>query len=153
MKNKIDNKLFSAILYIVVGVLLAVFKGSVLGWALYGIAAFFIITGALDLIKQNWVQGGISVGIGVAIIVVNALVNLIWIVLLVLGVLIAFKGIAALINAIKYDTTALGLLFPVLTILAGVGLAFGGLASIIILIVGIYLAVVGALGLIGALKK
>ena len=153
MKNKIDNKLFSAILYIVVGVLLAVFKGSVLVWALYGIAAFFIITGALDLIKQNWVQGGISVGIGVAIIVVNALVNLIWIVLLVLGVLIAFKGIAALINAIKYDTTALGLLFPVLTILAGVGLAFGGLASIIILIVGIYLAVVGALGLIGALKK
>lgn len=153
MKKKIDSTLFTSILYIVVGVLLAIFRDKVLGWALFGIAAFFIVSGVLELIKKNWVGGGISIGIGVAIIVLNSIVSIVWIVLLVLGVLIAFKGLAALINAIKYDTTALNLLFPILTIIAGIGLAFGGFASILILIVGIFLAVNGIIGLIGALKK
>lgn len=153
MKKKIDSTLFTSILYIVVGVLLAVMPGELLKWAMVIAGAFFILSGVLELIKQNWVGGIISLVIGVVIILGGWL--FLEIVLLVLGVLIALKGVVALINAIKYNTTVLGLLFPILTIIAGVGLAFalGSIRSIVCIVVGIFLAINGIIGLIGALTK
>lgn len=151
MKKKIDSTLFTSILYIVVGVLLAVMPGDVLKWGVLAIGVFFIVSGILELVKKNWVGGAISLAIGVAIIILEWFI-LKWI-FIVLGVLIALKGVVALINAIKYNTTVLGLLFPILTIIAGVGIAFGGMADIMLIIAGIFLAVNGIIGLIGALKK
>jgi len=134
MKKKIDSALFSSILYIVAGILLAVMPGDFMKWALLAIGIFFIVSGILEMVKKNWVGGVVSIAIGVAIIVLEWFI-LKWI-FIVLGVLIALKGVVALINAIKYNTTVLGLLFPILTIIAG-----------------IFLAVNGVIGLIGALKK
>ena len=151
MKKKLDSTLFTSILYIVVGILLAVFPGDMLKWAMLIAGIVFLVSGALELVKKNWVGGAISLAIGVAIILGGWL--FLSIVLLVLGVLIAFKGIADLINNIKYNTTALGLLFPILTIVAGIGLALGNLTHIILVIAGIFLALNGVIGLIGALKK
>ena len=151
MKKKIDSTLFTSILYIVVGILLAVFAGDMLKWAMLIAGILFLVSGALELLKKNWVGGAISLAIGVAIILGGWL--FLSIVLLVLGILIALKGVVALINAIKYNTTVLGLLFPILTIIAGVGIAFGGLAGVVLIIAGIFLAVNGIIGLIGALKK
>ena len=153
MKKKIDSTLFTSILYIVVGILLAVFPGDMLKWAMLIAGIFFIVSGALELVKKNWVGGAISLVIGVAIILGGWL--FLSIVLLVLGILIALKGVVALINSIKYNTTVLGLLFPLLTIIAGVGLAFavGSIRSIVCIVVGIFLAINGIIGLIGALTK
>ena len=151
MTKKAKNELFSSILYIIVGAVLAIFQSQTLGWAMTIVGAFFIITGALDLIKQNWVGGGVSAAIGIAILVLGWLA--VDIVLLVLGILMALKGIIALIEMLKKEKkNALELIFPVGTIALGLLLAFGRGLDIIILVVGILLAVDGVLGLLGAVQ-
>ncbi len=152
MAKKQNNELFSSLLYIVVGVLLAIFRDQALGWAMTIAGVLFIISGVLDLIKKNWTGGAVSLIIGIAIIVLGWLA--VKIVLIVLGVLIAIKGVIALVNVLKKDKkNALEIVFPILSVLLGIGLAFGGISGWIILGVGIFLAIDGVLGLIGALKK
>mgnify|MGYP003530486166 FL=1 len=78
------------VLYIVLGVLLAVFRSQMLNWAMTLAGLFFIITGIIDVSKKTAFSGAINLIIGIAILVLGwALTN---IVLLVLGVLIALKG-------------------------------------------------------------
>ena len=152
MNKKANSELFSSILYIIVGVILAIFQGDTLDWAMTIAGIVFIVSGALDLIKQNWKGGGISVAIGIAIIVLGWLA--VDIVIIVLGVLIAIKGIIALIDVFKKsEKNVLDFLFPVLTVVLGIALAFGNLLNIIFIIVGILLAINGVLGLINSLKK
>ena len=152
MNKKANSELFSSILYIIVGVILAIFQGDTLDWAMTIAGIVFIVSCALDLIKQNWKGGGISIAIGIAIIVLGWLA--VDIVIIVLGVLIAIKGIIALIDVFKKsEKNVLDFLFPVLTVVLGIALAFGNLLNIIFLIVGILLAINGVLGLINSLKK
>ena len=76
------------------------------------------------------------------------------IVLIVLGVLIAVKGLFALIDVFKKSRkNALEIVFPILTIVLGVMLAFGNGLGVMIAIAGVLLAIDGVLGLIGSLKK
>lgn len=149
---KKNSALITSILYIVVGVLLAIFQSKTLGWAMTLVGAFFIVSGVLDVLKKNYTSGAISLIIGIAIIVLGWL--MVEIVLLVLGILIAIKGGLAFVEVLKRDKkNAIDLVFPVLTMLIGLILAFGNGLNIIILIVGILLAVDGVLGLVSALKK
>lgn len=152
-----NNELFSSILYIVVGILLAIFRAETLRWAMIGIGVLFIVTGVLELVKKNWAGGAISLVIGIALAILPGISELlVKIALIVLGVLIAVKGVIALIDVIKRGKkNALELVFPILAIIIGIGLAFafGPLADIIILIAGIILAVNGIIGLVGALKN
>ena len=151
MAKKANNELFSSILYIVVGVILAIFQGETLDWAMTIAGIFFIVSGILDLVKKNWQGGAISLVIGIAIIVLGWLAATI--VILVLGILIAVKGVIALLDVFKKENkNALDFIFPVLTIVAGIALAFGTLVDILILIVGILLAIDGVLGLIASIK-
>ena len=149
---KKNSALITSILYIVVGVLLAIFQSKTLGWAMTLVGVFFIVSGVLDVLKKNYTSGAISLIIGIAIIVLGWL--MVEIVLLVLGILIAIKGGLAFVEVLKRDKkNAIDLVFPVLTMLIGLILAFGNGLNIIILIVGILLAVDGVLGLMSALKK
>ena len=150
--KKPNNELFSSLLYIIIGALLIIFRSQTLGWAMTVAGVFFIVSGALDLAKQNWVGGGVSLAIGIAIIVLGWLV--VGIVLLVLGILIAVKGVIALINAIKMNQkNALDLVFPILSIVVGAMLAFGNGLDIVIMIVGILMGVDGIIGLVASAKK
>ena len=152
MAKKQNNELISALLYIVLGVLLIVFKAQALGWAMTIAGILFVISGALDLIRQNFVGGAVSLIIGIAILVLGWLA--VEIVLLVLGILIAVKGIVALLAVFKRKrSNALDIVFPVLTIAVGIMLAFGNGLDIMIVITGALLAIDGVLGLIGAVKK
>ena len=63
-----NSELFTSLLYLVVGVLLAIFRDQALGWAMTIIGVLFIISGVLDLVKKNWTGGAVSLLIGVAII-------------------------------------------------------------------------------------
>ncbi|MBQ9783836.1 MAG: DUF308 domain-containing protein [Clostridia bacterium] len=151
-KKKTNSELFSSLLYIIIGVLLVLFRSETLGWAMTIAGIFFLISGILDLVKKNWAGGAISLIIGVAILVLG------WaaakIVLLVLGILIAVKGIIALVNVLKKrKKNALELIFPILSIVLGIMLAFGNGLDIMIVVVGILLVIDGFLGLMGALKK
>ena len=150
--KKSNNELFSSLLYIIIGALLIIFRSQTLGWAMTAAGVFFIVSGILDLVKKNWVGGAVSLIIGIAIIVLGWLA--VEIVLLVLGILIAIKGVVALIEAIKKSKkNALELVFPILTIVVGALLAFGNGLDIIIVIVGVLMVVDGVIGLVGSVKK
>ena len=97
--------------------------------------------------KENTFGGFVSLVIGIAILVLG------WtaahIVLLALGVLMAVKGVMALLQALtRKSPTWLSILFPVLTIVAGVSLAFGNGLDIVLVVVGAILVVDGFLGLV-----
>ena len=152
MAKKKNSELFSSLLYIIIGVLLVVFRSQTLGWAMTIAGIVFIVSGALDLIKKNWTGGAVSLVIGIAILVLG------WtaaqIVLLVLGVLIAVKGVVALLDVLKKNKkNALEIVYPVLSVVVGILLAFGNGLDIMLIIVGVLLASDGALGLVGSLKK
>lgn len=152
MFKKIDKNLFSAILYIVVGALLIVFKAAVVDWAMYIVGAIFIVSGILDVLKRNYTGGGISLVIGLVICLLGWALK--EIVLLVLGILIAVKGVIALIDALKKKKPdVVEIAFTILTIVTGAMLAFGNGLDIILVIAGILLAVDGAIGLLAALRK
>ena len=150
--KKQNTELFSSLLYIIIGVLLVVFRSQTLNWAMTIIGAFFVISGALDLIKRNWTGGAVSLIIGIAILVLGWLA--VGIVLLVLGILIAVKGVVALLDVFKKSKkNALEIVFPILSVIAGLMLAFGRGLDIMIVIVGVLLAIDGVIGLMGSLKK
>ena len=152
MAKKSNSELFSSLLYILIGVLLIVFRSQTLGWAMTIAGVIFIVSGILDLIKKNWTGGAVSLIIGIAILVLGWIAT--QIVLLVLGILIAIKGIVALIDVLKQSKkNALQILFPILSVVLGIMLAFGNGLDIMIIVVGALLLIDGVLGLIGSLKK
>jgi len=112
----------------------------------------FLISGILDLVKKNWAGGAVSLIIGLVILILG------WaaaqIVLLVLGILIAIKGVVALIDALKKSNkNVLEIIFPILSVVVGLMLAFGNALDIMIIITGVLLIVDGVIGLVGSLKK
>ena len=153
MANKKANaSLFSALLYLVLGVLLIVFKSQTLHWAMTIAGVVFVVSGILDLVKKNWGSGAISIIIGAVILILGWLVT--DIVLLVLGILLAIKGIIALIDALRSKKkSVLAIVFAILTILVGLALAFGNGLDILLIICGAFLVIDGVLGLIAAIKK
>jgi len=152
MAKKSNSELFSSLLYIIIGVLLVIFRSQTLGWAMTIAGIFFVVSGILDLLKKNWAGGAVSLIIGIAILILGWVAAKI--VLLVLGILIAIKGIVALINVLKKSKkNALEILFPVLSVVVGLMLAFGNALDIMIVIVGVLLAIDGIIGLVGSLKK
>ena len=150
-KKKSNSHLFSALLYIILGVLLIVFRSQTLDWAMTIAGIIFVISGILDLLKRNWIGGAASLIIGIAILVLG------WtaakIVLLVLGILIAIKGLISLIDTLRSRITILGLLFSLLTVLIGLVVAFGNGLDIILVVCGALLVVDGVLGLLASFKK
>ena len=149
--TKKNPELFSSVLYIALGVLLAIFRHEAISLAMTVAGVFFIVTGVIDVVKKNYTNGGISLVIGIAIILVGNLLK--DIIFIVLGILVAVKGVVALLDVLKKKPNALEIVSPALTIALGVFLAFGNAAAAIVLIAGILLAVDGVLGLIGSLSK
>ena len=152
MAKKANPNLVTAILYILVGALLIIFKGGMIDIAMTIAGAFFVISGILDIVKKNYTSGGVSLAIGLAIIILGWVATAI--VLLVLGILIAVKGILALVEVLKAKKPrALDLVFPIATAVVGLGIAFGNGVDIILVICGVLLAVDGVLGLVAEFKK
>ena len=70
------------------------------------------------------------------------------------GPTIAIKGILALIGVLKKaNKNALEIVFPILSIVVGLMLAFGNGLDVMIIIVGALLTIDGVIGLAGSLKK
>ncbi len=152
MAKKNNSEQFTAVLYIIIGALLIIFRSQTLGWAMTIAGLFFVISGVLDVVKKNYAGGAVSLIIGIAILVLGWVATAI--VLLVLGILIAIKGVVALFDVFKKKKPcALDVVFPILSIVVGITLAFGNGLDIVIVITGILLAIDGVLGLVGSLKK
>ena len=122
-----------------------------LSWAMTLAGIAFVVMGVLDIINKRSKSGVLNIALGVIILVVGwTILN---IVLLVLGVLIAAKGVMDLIEVLKRKKrNALKVILAALTIALGVALALGDLLGNLIWIVGLFLVIDGALGLLGAKK-
>lgn len=152
MTKKSNSELFSSILYIIIGILLVIFRSETLNWAMTIAGIVFLISGILDLVKKNWAGGAVSLIIGLAILILGWAAT--QIVLLVLGILIAVKGIVALINVLKKGArNVLEAIYSILSVVIGIMLAFGNGLDVMIIIVGVLLAVDGVIGLVGSMKK
>ena len=150
-KIKKRSELVSSLLYILIGALLVIFQDRTIGWAMTVMGALFIVFGILDLVRSNWGGGAVSLIIGIAILVLGWVVT--EIVLLVFGVLIALKGVIALIDALRASKKdVLDITFAILTVILGIMLAFGNGLNVLIIIAGVMLMFNGILGLLGALK-
>ena len=152
-KVKLSNSpLWSALLYIAVGALLMIFNIKAIGLAMTIAGIFFIAFGVLDVLAGNMIGGAAGIIIGIVIITLGWTIASI--VFLVLGVLIAIKGLLALNDALKRKKKGLAdLLFPILTIVMGLMLAFGNGVALIIIIGGALMVIDGVLGLLAVLKK
>lgn len=151
MAKKSNVNLSSPLLYIVLGLLLVIFKAQMLNWAMTIAGIFFIVTGIIDLTKSRTSSGAINLVIGILILVLGN--TLLSVVLIVLGILIAVKGLIDLLEVFKgKKRNALQVVFPVISIVVGIALAFGNLLGDLIVIIGVLLIIDGVLGLLGAKK-
>ena len=151
MAKKSNSALVSALLYILIGVLLIVFRSQTLGWAMTVAGVIFIVFGILELLKSNWSSGAVNLIIGIAILVLGWTAT--QIVLLVLGIMIAIKGIVALVNALQANSkNVVDIVFTALSIVIGLMLAFGNGLDVLIVIAGVMLLVDGIICLIGSLN-
>lgn len=150
MASRKTSNLLASILYIALGILLVIFKTETINWAMTIAGVIFIISGILEVIKKEWAGGAVSLIIGIVILILgNVLKD---VVLIVLGILIAVKGVVSLIEELKKSKkSVIGITFAILTILVGIALAFGNGLEIMLLICGIVFIVDGALGLISTI--
>ena len=152
MAKKSFSGIFSALLYLALGILLVIFKTETINWAMTIAGIVFIVTGILEVIKKEWAGGGISLVIGIVILILGKWIK--DVVILVLGILIAVKGLVSLIDEFKRSKkSVLGITFAILTILVGIALAFGNGLDIMLLVCGIVFIVDGIIGLIAAVTK
>ncbi len=152
MAKKKDNGLLTSILYIVIGALLIIFRNEMLQWAMTIAGIFFLVFGVLELIKLNWLGGAVSIIIGIVVLILGWTV--VDIVLLVLGILLAIKGVIALFGAFgSKNNKVLKIVMAILTVVVGLIIAFGNALGYVVIIAGAMLIVDGVFGLIAAAKK
>ena len=151
MAKKSKMNVSSPILYIILGALLIIFKAQMLNWAMTIAGIFFTVTGIIDIVKGRTSSGAVNLVIGILILVLGN--TLLGVVLIVLGILIAVKGLIDLLEVFKRkNRNALQVVFPVISIIVGIALAFGNLLGDLIVIIGVLLVIDGVLGLLGAKK-
>ena len=147
--KKSSPELVSALLYILVGVLLVIFKSHSINWVMTAVGVLFIVSGVLHVLKNRWSLGTFNLVIGASILVLGWVVK--DIVIPILGILIALKGVLALISYLRaFRKSWLDILFAVLTVLVGLLLAFGNLLDLIIVIAGVALMFNGVIALLAS---
>ena len=148
------KKLLSPVLSIVLGVLLLVFKGSVVSIALSVLGVVFIVLGIIDITNKQTTVGIVRIAIGAVIIIFGWL--LLSVALYVIAVLLVLAGVANLYNLVNAKKPfGLNYLQAILLLLIGLCLFFNQGATVgwVFLVVGIILVVQGVLGLVSALNK
>lgn len=138
------NLLISALIYIVLGAMLCIFRKDLLGWAMTIAGAVAIVVGVLAILKGDLVYGIVTAAIGVLIILGGWLfVDLI---LLVLGVVFAVKGVLEILACLKTSKVNLtALLAAIFTLVIGILLIVSKWAMVdtFLIVIGVVLIVDG----------
>ena len=143
-----NNKNLTAILYILIGALLCVFRAGLLGWAMTAIGILLIVSAVLSFISLNVVGGVISSVLAVLVIVGGWL--FIDILLLIVGIVMLINGVREILT-LKGNKTALDYVRAALPILFGLLLIFSKWAMMdwMFIIIGVLVLVDGVLMLMG----
>lgn len=150
--NRNTYDILMALLYILIGALMCIFKTSILGWIMTAAGVLLIVFGALKILKQNdLIFGIVYIVVGVAIIVSGW--SLVWLALLVLGVLLIVYSAIDFFGSSRHGL--FGLIKLIVSVAVGVMLIVNGFASldILFIVIGVILIIDGVLYLIGAISK
>ena len=146
-----SEKLISAILTILVGVLFIAFKAGVVGWAMTVFGVVLIVGGVLNLVDHIVPPAVVKIVMGVVVIVfgwtlMSAVLYVFAAVLLIYGILQIYDLV---VNKIK---NVWGYLSPVFLVVIAVCLLFnqGGTINWVFVVSGIFLIIEGALLLVSA---
>lgn len=155
-----SNKLISAILTFVLGLLFIVCKDDVIGWTitLFGLA--FIVMGVMDIVKKDVVGGVVRAAIGALVILLGWL--LIDVALIILGVVLIAYGVLQVYEMLREKGNSKNLKSlliqytqPVLNVVIGLCLlcARGSVIEVMCVIVGVIFLIEGLLVLVDFLRK
>lgn len=160
MKAQNQNKLVSAVLMTVLGVLFLIWKNGVVSIAMTVLGALLIVQAILDIVHKAYVSGAIRAAIGVAIIVFGwALVT---ITLYIMAAVLLIYGILQLVGALKdldKDSKLLAKILafiePAICLFISICLLFnqGGTISWVFIVAGIFLIIDGVVALVGCLAN
>ncbi len=154
-----SNKLISAILTIVLGLLFIVFKGSVIELAITIFGVAFIVMGIMDILKKDIVGGVIRAAIGALVILLGWL--LLKVALIVLGVVLIAYGVLQTFEILqgksrRKSVKALLIQYaqPALNVLVGLCLLFAYEAmNVMCIVVGVIFLLEGFVALVDFLRK
>lgn len=129
-------------LYIIVGILLFVFRTEMLNWALIVIGAALLINGIVDIAGKRFIDGIIGAVAGIAAIFGGWL--FIDAALIILGIGIAIKGVLDLAAEIKAQN-GIGIAAAIITAIVGILLFIGKWATLdwMFIIIGIVFIING----------
>jgi len=157
---KTSEKVVSAALTIVIGVLCLILRAEVISIAMTILGAVLIFVGIMDLIDKQMVPAVVKIVFGVLIIVfgwtiVNAVLYIVAALLLIYGILQLYARLKAKVKGVRFIDTLLAYASPIICIVISVLLFFNqcGVVNWVFIVAGIFTIVEGVLMLIDALKK
>ena len=152
-KNKGNNALLTAALYLLVGLLFCIFKAGVLNWLFTIVGVLFVVQGVLSILAKDTVSGAISLVIGLVLLVGGW--TIVEIILIVFGILMLVKGVLSLFTLLRGKPSAMQLLTAAGTILIGILLIVSRWVVFdwFFIVMGVFFIVDGVIALLGALKR
>lgn len=155
-----SDKILTALLTVVIGVLFIILKGGVISIAMTVLGAVLIVSAVIDLIHGHFVFAAVKAVIGILVIVFGW--TLVSAVLYIFAALMLVYGVTQIAYMLKYKVTgfsAVDTLFkyadPVLAIVIAIFLLFnqGGTINWIFIVVGIALIVEGVIAFVNSFTK
>ena len=155
---KIQNKLIQALVTILIGALLIIWKTGVVSIAITALGVYFVVMGILDLVhKKEQTPAIIKIAIGAVAILLAWLIT--QVAVIILGVVIAFNGVMQILAIVNSDVKYVKLVDrimvwagPVLSVIAGLFIIFGNGLDWAFIVFGVLVIIEGVVSLIEALK-
>lgn len=158
--NKLkQNKLLSAVLTVIVGVLFIIYKAQVISVAMTVVGAILIVMAIVDIINRDYPSAIVKGVLGVLVIALGW--TFVSLALYVIGALFLLFGLLELFRVLqakgygKGKVRVLSFLQPILVVVAAAFLIFnqGGALTWAFVISGVFLIVNGALALVEILRS
>ncbi len=142
------NSLMNAALFTIVGLMLCIFRAQVLSWTLLGIGIVLIVMGVLNILRRHIIEGVFTGALGIIVLIWGG--SFVDVILLVLGIALAFKGICDLIGGARRASTPT-VVGSIITIVAGALLIFSRwqLIDWVFIVLGVILIIDGLLMAVG----
>lgn len=155
------SSLIPAIFMLAVGILLIVFKGSMLSWAITIFGVLLIVMSVIDLIDHNYTMFAVRALLGILLIVLGW--TLVELILWVFGAILLVYGVLQLVNYIRSRTkigSFIGFIAiystPIINIVIGLCLLLcniGQIADVLMVIIGIFFIIEAIASLFDIISK
>lgn len=155
------SSLASAVFLLVIGILLLVFKSSILPVAITIFGVLLIIMGVMSLLEHNYSMFAVRTVLGILVIVLGwSLVSLLF---YVFGAILLVYGILQLVNYVRTGTRIVSFYdflavysTPIINII--IGLCFllcniGQIVDVLMIVIGVFFIIEGALSILGIMSK